>query len=543
MGLADAASIPAVFQETVARCPDRVALRTVDDSESYTWRQYDAEVRRIARGLHALGVRRGDTVAMLLSNRPVFHLVDTAALHLGATCLSIYNTLPTEDIATALRNSGSCVLVTESAYLQPALAAGEVGTVVLVDGEAPGTTPLAELDGDLDVDAAWRAVTPEDVAVIIYTSGTTGQPKGVELTHRSVLGNVLGLDHAIGTIDGARIISYLPMAHIAERQLSHYRAMAFGLEVTCCRDPREMPAHLLAVRPHYVFTPPRMLDKLRAAAGVPTRAVLERFGLDQAVVAMTGSAPVPTELTQFWLDAGLPLIEAWGITECGAFGAFGRPGQYRVGTCGTALPGVELRLATDGEILVRSPWLMRGYRGQPEATAEAIDADGWLHTGDLGSFDEAGHLRIIDRKKEIIINAAGKNMSPAHIEARVKDAHPLIGEVVVIGNDRPFNVGLVVTDPEVASSFDGDVEATVTAAVEQANTRLARVEQLKRVHIIREPWLPGGEEVTPTMKLKRRSIATKYAAQIDAMYEATAGPTFHDGRLGADSDQHVSEDA
>jgi long-chain acyl-CoA synthetase len=522
MGLADERSLPAVFQATAARCPDRVALRTIDDGERLTWREYAGEVARVARGLSALGVRRGDTVAMLLSNRPAFHVVDTAALHLGATCLSVYGTLPPGDIAWALQDTNADLLVTETAMLDRAHAAGGARTIVLVDGDEPGTVPLAQLDGDLDLDAAWRQVEPDAVAVIIFTSGTTGRPKGVELTHRAVLGNTQGLDHAIDTIDGARVISYLPMAHIAERQLSHYRAMAFGLEVTTCPDPRAMPEHLLAVRPHYFFGPPRMLAKFRAAAGGMTgQALLERFGLDEVVVAMTGAAPVPPELTQFWLDAGLPLIEAWGITECGAFGAFERPGSYKVGTCGTPLPGVELRLADDGEILLRSPWLMRAYRNRPDATAEAIDPEGWLHTGDVGRLDDAGHLTIVDRKKEIIINAAGKNMSPAHIEARVKEADALIGEVCVIGNDRPYNVGLVVPDPEAAASFDGDLDAAISDAVERANERLARVEQLKRFHIVREAWLPGGDELTPTMKLKRRVIAEKYAEEIEALYAPT----------------------
>jgi len=414
MGLADQPSIPAVFQATVAGCPDRVALRTIDDSERLTWGDYATEVTRVSRGLAGLGVGRGSTVAMLLTNRPAFHIVDTAILHRGAVCLSIYATLPPEDIAWLMRDSGADVLVTESALLQRVLDADVAADVVLVDGEAAGTIPLAQLDGGADVDNAWRQIEPDDVAVIVYTSGTTGTPKGVELSHRSVLGNTQGLNHAIGTMDGARVVSYLPMAHIAERQLSHYRAMALGFEVTTCPDPRAMPEHLLAVRPHYFFGPPRMLAKFRSAASGVEGPLLKHFGLDEVVVAMTGAAPVPAELTQFWLDAGLPLVEAWGITECGAFGAFGRPGSYRVGTCGPALPGVELRLAPDGEILMRSPWLMSGYRNRPDATAEAIDPQAWLHTGDVGEFD-GGHLRIIDRKKEIIINAGGKNMSPAHI--------------------------------------------------------------------------------------------------------------------------------
>jgi long-subunit acyl-CoA synthetase (AMP-forming) len=492
-------------------------MRPLDDSERLTWGEYATEVVRVARGLAGLGVRRGDTVAMLLSNRPAFHVVDPAVLHLGATCLSVYNTLPSEDIGWVMRDAGARVLVTESAMLQRALDADVAETVVLVNGDAPNIVALAGLDGDFDVDRAWRQVGPDDVAVIVYTSGTTGPPKGVELTHRAVLGNTQGLNHAIGTMDGARVVSYLPMAHIAERQLSHYRAIALGLQVTTCPDTRAMPEHLLAVRPHYFFGPRRMLAKFRAAATGLDGPLLKHFGLDEVVVAMTGSAPVPPELTQFWLDAGLPLVEAWGVTESGAFGAFGRPGSYKVGTCGPALPGVELRLAADGEILLRSPWLMRGYRNRPEATADAIDSDGWLHTGDIGEFDD-GHLRIIDRKKEIIISAAGKNMSPAHIEARVKEADPLIGEVCVIGNDRPYNVALIVPDPDAAARFPRDLNNAIAAAVERANKRLARVEQLKRFHVVNEPWLPGGDELTPTMKLKRRVIAEKYAATIDSLY-------------------------
>ncbi len=517
MGLADEPSIPAVFQATVARCPDRVALRTIDDSERLTWGEYATEVARVGRGLAGLGVGRGSTVAMLLSNRPAFHIVDAAVLHLGAICLSIYATLPSEDIAWVMRDAGADVVVTESALLQRVFAADVAAEVVLVDGEAPGTIPLAHLDGSPDVDSAWRQIEPDDVAVIVYTSGTTGTPKGVELSHRAVLGNTQGLNHAIGTMDGARVVSYLPMAHIAERQLSHYRAMALGFEVTTCPEPRAMPEHLLAVRPHYFFGPPRMLAKFRSAASGLEGPLLKHFGLDEVAVAMTGSAPVPPELTQFWLDAGLSLVEAWGITECGAFGAFGRRGSYRVGTCGPALPGIELRLATDGEILMRSPWLMSGYRNRPDATAEAIDPQGWLHTGDVGEFDD-GHLRIIDRKKEIIINAGGKNMSPAHIEARIKESDPLIGEVCVIGNDRPYIVALVVPDPEAAAKFTGDVRTAIATAVDRANGRLARVEQIKRFHIVESPWLPGGDEVTPTMKLKRRVIDRKYAATIDALY-------------------------
>jgi long-chain acyl-CoA synthetase len=510
VGLADEPSLAHVFQATAARAGDRVALRTVDDSERLTWGQYRSEVERVARGLRSLGVARGDVVGIMLSNRPAFHITDTAALHLGAAGLSLYNTLPAEDVGWALADAGVGVVVTEPDLLDVVRAAG-AQTIVLVGESAPGMLGFGELDGPGPV--GWEDVRQDDLAVIVYTSGTTGSPKGVELTHGAILGNAQGLDHAIGTVDHTRAVSYLPMAHLAERQLSHYRPMAFAMEVTTCPDPRRMPEHLLAVRPHYFFAPPRMLDKFRAAA--PATGVLEAFGLDEVVVALTGSAPVPAELTQFWLDLGLPLIEGWGITECGAFGALGRPATYRVGTCGQPLPGVELQIAPDGEILLRSPWLMRGYRGRPEATAEAIGPDGWLRTGDIGVLDD-GHLRIVDRKKEIIINAAGKNMSPAHIESRLKESSPLIGEACVIGNDRPFNVALIVLDPELAVPEDPVV--AVQEGVDAANARLSRVEQIKRFHLITQPWTQADGVLTPTLKLKRREISARYAAEIEALY-------------------------
>jgi long-chain acyl-CoA synthetase len=582
------ASLCAAFQRTVARVPDRVALRTLGDGVSITWRQYAERVDAIARGLAALGVGPGDAVALMLVNRPEFHLADTAALHLGALTVSIYNTLPPADIAYILRDSGANVLITEAAFMgaiRKARAESPLEHVVVVDGDAgEDAITLAEVESarahGTHGEGRWRDVGPDDLAVVIYTSGTTGPPKGVELTHGAVLGNVEGMHRAIGTRDGARVISLLPMAHIAERQFSHYRAMGFGFTVTCCPNPREIVDYLQEVRPHYFFSPPRLFEKFRAGieAGLaaddelsaPARRALElgrrrleleaagedcagelteelgelqrtvghallaRFGLEEVDVALTGAAPVPPDLVAFWVALGLPLLEAWGLSESGAFGAFNRPDDVAVGTVGKALPGVEIRLADDGEILLRSPWLMRGYRNLPEQTSEAIDAEGWLHTGDVGAWDGRGHLRIIDRKKELIINAAGKNMSPANIESKLTDAHPLIGQACVIGNGRPYNVALIVLDPEAAVAFSREigregapaaelsthaqVEQAVAQGVAAANERLSRVEQVKRYKVLAEEWLPGGDELTPTMKLKRNPIAEKYAGEIDALY-------------------------
>jgi long-subunit acyl-CoA synthetase (AMP-forming) len=249
---------------------------------------------------------------------------------------------------------------------------------------------------------------------------------------------------------------------------------------------------------------------------------------------VSGAAPIAPEVLRFFADLGIPICELWGMSELSCCVTINPPADIRIGTVGKALPGVEVALAEDGELLVRGPIVMRGYRGQPEKTAETIDADGWLHSGDIGTIDEDGYVRIVDRKKELIINAAGKNMSPANIEQTIKASHPLIGQAVVVGDRRPYNVALLVLDPEVAAAYatkaglpdasatsvaaDPGAQQVIADAVEAANARLSRVEQIKRYRILGADWLPGGDELTPTMKLKRRPIAEKYAAEIEALY-------------------------
>jgi long-subunit acyl-CoA synthetase (AMP-forming) len=273
------------------------------------------------------------------------------------------------------------------------------------------------------------------------------------------------------------------------------------------------------------------LDLLRSTAGA---AMLAQLGLDRVQVALTGAAPVPRDLVAFWMSLGLMLIEAWGLSEAGAFGAFNRPDRFRVGTVGGPLPGVEQRLLDDGEVLLRSPWLMRGYRNSPEKTAEAIDADGWLHTGDVGQLDADGFLSIIDRKKEIMINAAGKNMSPANIEAKVRDADSIVSHAVVIGEGRPYNAALIVLDGEAMRALGAANEVPdatyaelsahpvtvqrVQAAVDRANAAMSRVEQIKKFMILPTEWAPASDELTPTMKLRRGSVNEKYAEQIESLY-------------------------
>jgi long-subunit acyl-CoA synthetase (AMP-forming) len=251
------------------------------------------------------------------------------------------------------------------------------------------------------------------------------------------------------------------------------------------------------------------------------------LGLDQVESFVVGAAPTPPEVLEFFLALGIEIRETWGMSETTAITTLNPPGGARVGTVGPPIPNTEVKLADDGEVMVRGPQVMKGYRNMPEKTAEALTEDGWLLTGDIGELDEAGYLRIIDRKKELIINAAGKNMSPANIEAKLKAATPLIAQVVAIGDNRPYNVALIALDPESlaargAAVDDPAIADEIARAVEAANGRLARVEQIKRFKVLSGEWAPGGEELTPTMKLKRRPIERKYEAEIEALYSTTS---------------------
>jgi long-subunit acyl-CoA synthetase (AMP-forming) len=567
------------FQLTAAEWTNSPALRFKDSDYEASWADYSEAVRKRAAGLAKLGVQRGDTVGFMLVNRPALHLTDAAAMHLGATCFSVYNTSSPEQVEYVVRDAGNKVIVTEQAFLETVLAAREaidtLEHVVVIDGEAPEETiaigKLEEMgDPDFDFEATWRAVEPEDVLCLIYTSGTTGPPKGVQLTHANMVGVWRACDEVQKTTPGGRMISYLPSAHIADRWAGIYAQMIYGSCVYCCPDPRQMVAYSIEVKPTVWGGVPRIWEKLKTAieigitaepdeakreataaaielgrrraralmdGGAPVELEAEwqradeqvlstiraMLGLDQVESFVVGAAPTPPEVLEFFLALGIEIRETWGMSETTAITTLNPPGGVRVGTVGPPIPNTEVKLAEDGEVMVRGPQVMAGYRNLPEKTAEALSEDGWLLTGDIGEFDEAGYLRIIDRKKELIINAAGKNMSPANIEAKLKAATPLIAQAVAIGDNRPYNVALIALDPESlaargAAADDPAIAAEIARAVEAANERLARVEQIKRFRVLSGEWSPGGEELTPTMKLKRRPIERKYEAEIEALY-------------------------
>jgi long-subunit acyl-CoA synthetase (AMP-forming) len=513
------------FQQTAGRFADQPALRTPGDRESMTWREYATRVEQVAGGLAQLGVGKGDTVALMLHNRPEFHVLDTAALHLGATPFSIYNTASPAQIAELFANAENRLTICEREFSGTLREAGAEQLVEIEDG-------LPEA-GHPDFEAAWQAVGPEDVATLIYTSGTTGPPKGVLMTHANLLAALRGWDGVVALPAGGRVVSYLPLAHIADRFVAHYWSLVTGATVTSVDDPRAVIEALPDVRPTSFLAVPRIWEKLQAALiakGLTDPAALpddvkvvvhERLGLDCAEWLASGSAPIAPQVLEYFASLGMPVIEGWAMSETGCSGTINPPDAIRVGTVGKPVPEMEARLLDDGELLVRGPSVMRGYRNDPEKTAAALDSDGWLHTGDIAEIDDDGYVRIVDRKKELIINAAGKNMSPANIEQALKSASPLIGQACAIGNRRPYNVALLVLDPEAAAgrgADDSDIRREVAAAVERANAQLSRVEQIKRYALLPDDWIPDSDELTATMKLKRRGITEKYAAEIEALY-------------------------
>ncbi|UXA04277.1 fatty acid--CoA ligase FadD11 [Mycobacterium sp. SMC-2] len=590
------------FQRTASIDPDAVALRTPGDTQTMTWRELAAQVRKVAAGLAGLGVGRGDTVSLMMANRIEFYPFEIGAQHLGATSFSVYNTLPAEQLTYLFDNAGTRVAICEEQYVDRIRASGApVEHIVCIDGSPPGTLSVDDLYAaareDFDSEATWRAVRPDDIVTLIYTSGTTGNPKGVEMTHANLLFEAYGLNAVLPSRFGDRVTSYLPTAHIADRVMGLYALEVFGAQVTVVSDVRAIAAALPDVRPTVWAAVPRVWEKLKAGieftvsnetdevkrqalqwamsvAGRRAAALLageampdelaaewaradelvlsklrERLGFGELRWAVSGAAPIPRETLAFFLGIGIPIAEVWGMSELSCAASVSHPRDARLGTVGKLLPGLEGKIADDGEYLVRGPLVMKGYRKEPAKTAEAVDADGWLHTGDIIEVDDEGYLRIIDRKKELIINAAGKNMSPANIENTVLAACPMVGVMVTIGDGRPYNTALMVFDAESVGPYAAqhglpdtspatlaahpEVIARIAAGVAEGNAKLSRVEQIKRFRILPSLWEPGGDEITLTMKLKRKPIMTKYASEIEKLYAPELHPDVHEPAAAA----------
>jgi long-chain acyl-CoA synthetase len=576
------------FYASVDRLGDDLALRDEARGVELSWNELRERVHRIAGGLEKLGLRKGDTLALMLNNRHEFIPSDLAAVSLGGVPFSIYQTYTPEQIQYLVSDAESRIAIVEKAFLdnfnEARKGLPDLEHLIVVDGEGGDYTldEVMEMDPDFDPAETVEELGPDDLLTLIYTSGTTGPPKGVQLTHRNLLLVTAVSDELIKVPErGGKVISWLPAAHVAERNANYYLPMVYGLSVTVCPDPRKIIEFLPKVKPTWFFAVPRIFEKLKAGleatfARLPDeqREAVEKgleaglqkvraeqagkevppeiakaaaqaeeqmfsklraqVGLDETLAVNVGAAPTPLEVLEFFHAIGIPVGELWGMSESCGLATCNPPDRIKLGTVGPPTPGVELKLEDDGEVLVKSECVMPGYRNLPDKNAETLTEDGWLRTGDIGELDEDGYLKIVDRKKELIINAGGKNMSPANIEAAVKAASPLIGQAAAIGNGRPYNVALIVLDPDYAPVWaaqnglagkpleelagEENVREAIQAAVDEGNKKLARVEQIKKFALLRTEWDPGGDELTPTMKLKRKPIDEKYSKEIEALY-------------------------
>jgi long-subunit acyl-CoA synthetase (AMP-forming) len=583
-----APNVVKAFYEQVERLGDGLAIRDEARDVELSWTGLRDRVHRVAGGLAKLGLKKGDTLALMLNNRWEFIPSDLAAVCLGGVPFSIYPTSAPEQIEYLLSDAKSRIAIVEEAFLERFTEARknlpDLEHLIVVDGEGGDHTldELMEMDPEFDPSETVEALEPDDLLTLIYTSGTTGPPKGVQLTHRNLLYGVSVADAMIDLpSEGGRVISWLPAAHVAERNAHYYLPVTKGLSVTVCPDPRRIAEFLPKAKPTWFFAVPRIFEKLKAGleamfAGLPDeqRAAAEKgleaslqkvraeqageevppdvakaaaeadeqlfsklraqLGLDEALAVNVGAAPTPLDVLEFFHAIGIPVGELWGMSESCGLATCNPPDAIKLGTVGPPAPGVELRLEDDGEVLIKADCVMPGYRNLPEKNEETFTEDGWLRTGDIGELDEDGYLTIVDRKKELIINAAGKNMSPANIESNLKAASPLVGQVAAIGSGRSYNVALVVLDPDYApvwasqNGLDGTsieelageekVRDAIQGAVDEANAKLSRVEQIKKFTILPEQWDPGGDELTPTMKLKRKPIDEKYTEEIEALY-------------------------
>ena len=589
-------TIASRWLETLAAHPDNVALRAKDGDRWVEWTYSDLadRVARAAAGLRTLGVEPGDRVVLMMRNIPEFHVVDLATMFCGATAVSIYNSSPPEQVAYLVGHSGAKVAIVEDmgfaerfGAVRDELPKLEHLVVLTGDGVADSTAGDSELiagravlegHDPADLHASLGDIRPETLATVIYTSGTTGPPKGVMISHYDVVWTAQGYLELLGIEPvGFRAISYLPMAHIAERMSGHYLAGIAGFEVTTCPDPSLIGQYLREVHPQTMFGVPRVWEKIHAgiqaalsanedakaafdqavAAAEPIverrtlgtasdedestwasldelafRNVRQLVGLDCLQYAITGAAPIPPELIRWYRAIGVPMSEIYGLSETTGPMTWD-PDEVRVGTVGRAFPGVDVFLGDDSEVCCRGGNVFVGYLDDPDKTADALEPDGTFHSGDIGEIDDDGYLRIVDRKKELIITAGGKNVSPANLEAALKTVVP-IGQACAVGDGRRFVSALVVLDPEVAAGWfrERGIEAAslselatdprtldeLQRSVDEVMLRFSTAERVRRIAVLGDEWLPDGDELTPTSKLKRRGILAKYSEQIESLY-------------------------
>ena len=600
-------TIPKLVHRNATEYGDLPAVTSLDleGRPTLSWSQFRDEVAIVSRGLADLGLSVGQRMLIMAPNSPDHLVVDLAAAHVAAISCTAYSTLSPDQVRYVARHSAAEIVVLAGAAelkrWQPVLDdLPALRHVVLIDAEVipPGDDRFLSL-ADLRAKGAelhaadseafarsWSAIRPEDPLAMIYTSGTTGDPKGVVLSHQNVIHQAFAVDAMHGIPMHSTSISYLPLAHIAERDISLYLTIAWAGHVHTIADPSGVVAALGKVRPTGFFGVPRVWEKLAAglknllgaaaaerrdpllaanqllqegyklrSAGkeVPAelaekiaetdRTVLapirQLLGLDNLTLPSSGAAALPVEVLYFIAGLGVEIQEVWGLSETTGAVTSNSRNAFKAGSVGRVLADVEVKLTEDGELLVRGPIVFLGYLQEDGSIKPDTDEDGWLATGDIGTIDDDGFVTITDRKKELIITSSGKNIAPTRIEGLLKE-HPLIGQAVAIGDDRPYVTALVVLDDEIApgwatangvevaagESFADHpaVRAELERAVESANSRLARIEQIKRYQVIPKSWTPESGELTPTLKLKRRVINERYGPAIAELYSAAKDP-------------------
>jgi long-subunit acyl-CoA synthetase (AMP-forming) len=583
-------TVQEVLEDTARRFADRTALRVKRDGawRATTWSEYRDQALHLARALIKVGVKPKEGVVILGYNSPEWVIADVGTILAGAYPAGIYTTSSAEQCQYVAHHCEAVVAFVDSAdqaskLLGQRASLPRLRRIVQWSGAPPDPSVSSWQDflalGDdtvrSELQARLDAQKPDDPCTLVYTSGTTGNPKAVMISHANctwVADQTVALygfgPHEVG-------ISYLPLSHIAEQVLTIHAPMRSGGEVAFAESLETLGSSLLEVRPTTFFGVPRVWEKIQAkmvlagASAPPLRKkivawarkqglrggraaqegkrspllyglaqrlvfskVRERIGLDRARVCSTGAAPISRDTLEFFLGLGIPILEVYGMSEA-APATVSTPGRYRTGSAGWVLPGTELRIADDGEILMRGPHVFKGYLKDPDATAAAIDAEGWLHSGDIGELDRDGFLRITDRKKELIITAGGENISPQLVEGHLASI-PVVAQAVVVGDRRKYLAALLTLDPErvlleakAAGSPARDSASAASCAlfrahlerqIEAVNQRLARVQTVKKFVVLERELTIAGGELTPTMKLKRRVIQAKFKDEIEKLY-------------------------